>query len=133
VPASHSSEFKNPVFAITVERQGKLITKGTVTKESALAFGDYQLVLKELPYWVSFSVYKEQGISIIYAGFAVASLAIIWRFLFYRRELIGAVRDEDGEQRIVVAGRSEFYKSLTEDEFAGLFDKILDTKGRSDA
>jgi hypothetical protein len=131
-PASHSPEFKNPVFVIAVERQGKPIAKGSVTKDGALDFADYQLVLKELPYWVSFSVYKERGLSIIYAGFAIASLAVIWRFLLYRRELIGTVRDEDGVRLLVVAGRSEFYKSLTEDEFAGLFTKLLEKKGRTD-
>ena len=124
-PASHSPEFKNPVFIITVEQQGKLITKGPVTKNDALAFADYQITLRELPYWVRFSVYKERGVSIIYAGFAIASLAVIWRFLFYRREVIGVVRKEDGVTMLIVAGRSEFYKSLTEDEFMALFEKIL--------
>ena len=132
VPASHSPEFKNPVFIIAVERQGKPVTNGTVARDGALAFADYQLVLKDLPYWVSFSVFKEQGLSIIYAGFALASLAVIWRFIFYRRELIGTVRDEDGVRLLVVAGRSEFYKSLTEDEFTCLFNKLLKNKGRTD-
>jgi hypothetical protein len=69
-------------------------------------------------------VIKEYGLSIIYAGFAVASIAIIWRFLFYRRELVGALREKEGERTLVVACRSEFYKSLAEDEFKELFDKI---------
>ena len=129
-PASHSSEFKNPVFLITAERQGRVLTKGLVTREGALQFADYRLVLKELPYWVRFSVFKERGLSIIYAGFAIASLAVIWRFIFYRRELIGVVRKEDGRPLLSVAGRSEFYKSLTEDEFTALFAKMLDTGRR---
>jgi hypothetical protein len=124
-PASHSAEFKNPVFIITVEQQGKPIAKGSVTTDSALVFADYRLVLRELPYWVRFSVYKERGVSIIYTGFAIASLAVIWRFLFFRREIIGCVREVEGERRLVVAGRSEFYKSLAEDEFTALFEKIL--------
>ncbi|GFE57817.1 cytochrome c biogenesis protein ResB [Geobacter sp. AOG1] len=131
-PASHSAEFKNPVFMISVERQGKTITTGTVTKGGSLAFADYQLMLKELPYWVRFSVFKERGLSIIYAGFAIASLAVVWRFLFYRREVIGIVREEEGESLLVVAGRSEFYKSLTEDEFTAMFNKLLDNDGRTD-
>jgi len=131
-PASRSQEFKNPLFMVTVEQTGKTIAQGPVTKDGTLAFADYQLVLKELPYWVRFSVYKERGLSIIYAGFAIASLAVIWRFLFYRREIIGIVRQEDGRALLVVAGRSEFYKSLTEDEFTSLFEKILALKGRTD-
>ncbi|RII25034.1 MAG: cytochrome C biogenesis protein ResB [Geobacter sp.] len=131
-PASHSPEFKNPVFMITVERQGKAVTTGTVTKGGSLGFDDYQLMLKELPYWVRFSVFKERGLFIIYAGFALASLAVVWRFLFYRREVVGIVREEEGESLLVVAGRSEFYKSLTEDEFTAMFNKLLDTDGRTD-
>lgn len=130
VPASHSPEFKNPVFIISVEQQGKAITKGTVTKDGTLAFADYQLVLKDLPYWVRFSVYKERGLSIIYMGFAIASLAVIWRFLFYRREVIGVVREKDGVQLLIVAVRSEFYKSrLVEDEYTSLFSKLLGKNG----
>ncbi|GFE62123.1 cytochrome c biogenesis protein ResB [Geobacter sp. AOG2] len=124
VPATRSQEFKNPVFTIDVERQGRIITQGTVSPNGALAFADYQLVLKDLPYWVSFSVFKEHGVPVIFTGFAIASLAIVWRFLFYRREIIGAVREKDGEQFLDVAGRSEFYKSLAEDEFMALFNNL---------
>jgi hypothetical protein len=124
-PASHSPAFNNPVFIITVEQQGKTITRGTLTKNGVLAFADYQLVLKELPYWVRFSVFKQRGLAIIFAGFAVASLAVIWRFLFYRREIIGVVRKEEGGPLLVVAGRAEFYKSLTIDEFVELFGHML--------
>ena len=127
-PASHSMEFNNPVFLIDVEKQGKPITRGNVSQNSTLVFDGYKLVMKELPYWVRFSVYKERGLSIIYTGFALASMAVIWRFLFYRREIIGAVREKDCEQILVVAGRSEFYKSLTEDEYISLFNKLLDRK-----
>ncbi len=131
--ATRSQEFNNPVFVITAERQGKPITQGTVTSNGVMDFAGYQLVLKELPFWIRFSVFKEHGLAIIYAGFAVASLAVIWRFLFYRREVIGAVRDEEGERLLVVAGRSEFYKSLTEDEFNGLFTTLFEKNGRTDA
>jgi hypothetical protein len=131
-PASHSPEFNNPVFIITAEQQGKAITKGTLTKDGVLAFADYQLVLKELPYWVRFSVFKQRGLAVIFAGFAVASLAVIWRFLFYRREIIGVVRKEEGGSLVVVAGRAEFYKSLTIDEFASLFDKLFGMNRRTD-
>jgi hypothetical protein len=131
VPSSRSPEFKNPVFIIAAEQRGKPVSKGPVSKDDALTFADYRLVLKELPYWVRFSVYKERGLSIIYAGFALASLAVIWRFLFYRREVIGAVRRKDGLPLLVVAGRSEFYKSLTEDEYINLFEKLLENNRRT--
>jgi hypothetical protein len=126
VPATRSlRDFKNPMFQITVEHKGRPVTSGLVPPQGTLAFGNYQLVLQQMPLWVRFSVIKEYGLSIIYAGFAVASIAVIWRFLFYRRELVGALREEAGQRRLVIAGRSEFYKTLAEDEFNELFDKIL--------
>jgi len=124
-PATRSRSFNNPMFQVQVEYHGKPVAAGMVAPQGALKFGGYQLVLKQMPYWVRFSVIKEYGLSIIYAGFAVASIAVIWRFLFYRREMIGAVREVDGERRLVVAGRSEFYKTLAEDEFNQLFSKIF--------
>jgi len=123
--ATRSQGFNNPVFTIAVERQGKPVASGVVSRSGALSFLGYNLVLQQMPLWVRFSVIKEYGLSVIYAGFALASLAVIWRFLFYRREIVGSIRECDGEQRLVVAGRSEFYKSLAEDEFTALFEKIL--------
>ena len=41
-------------------------------------------------------------------------------------EGIGAVREQDGVRCLVVAGRSEYYKSLAEDEFVKLFSDILE-------
>jgi hypothetical protein len=122
VAATITEEFRNPVFSLLVERQGKQIAQGIIPRNGTLSFDGYQLVMHQMPFWVRFMVIKEYGLPILYAGFAMASLAVIWRFLFYRREIIGALREEGGERRLVVAGRSEFYKALAVDEFTALFD-----------
>jgi hypothetical protein len=122
---TRSLEFNNPVFMILVMRDGKKIAEGAIPRNGALEFAGYRLEMKELRYWVRFSVLKEHGIALVYTGFAIASLAVIWRLLLFRRELVGAVREEGGERVLVVAGRSEYYKSLAEDEFKNLFDKLF--------
>jgi hypothetical protein len=124
LPATRSQEFKNPTFSIIVERDGKKIGEGILPRNGALEFAGHRLEMQEMPFWVRFYVIKERGVSILYTGLAIACCAVIWRLLFYRREVVGAVREEDGERRLVVAARSEFYKSLAEDEFAKLFGKI---------
>jgi hypothetical protein len=106
-------------------RDGNKISEGTIPRNGAMEFAGYRLEMQDLRYWVRFSVIKELGVPIIYAGFALASLAVIWRFLFYRREIVGAVREVDGKRHLVVAARSEFYKSLAEDEFTQLFEKLF--------
>ena len=125
IPATRSQEFNNPTFSIVVERDGKKIGEGVIPKNGALEFAGHRLVMQEMPFWVRFYVIKERGVSILYSGLAIACLAVIWRLLFYRREIVGAVREEAGERRLVVAARSEFYKSLAEDEFAKLFGEIV--------
>lgn len=119
--ATRTLEFKNPVFFLTVEKDKKKIAEGLLAKGGQMALGSYRLEMRELPYWVRFNVVKDQGIPILYAGFGLSSLALIWRLLFYRREIVGAVRDDTGELRLEIAARSEFYKSLAAEEFTELF------------
>lgn len=119
--ASRSLEFNNPVFLLRVEQGKKLVSEGTIKPGGDLKFAGFRLEMKELPYWVRFNVVKERGIPILYAGFALASIAIVWRLLFYRREMVAAFRGTGGERRLEVAGRSEYYKSLAEEEFTKLF------------
>jgi cytochrome c biogenesis protein ResB len=129
-PATRSQEFNNPTFTIVVEREGKKIAEATVPKNGAMEFGGYRLVMRDLPFWVRFYVIKERGIAILYSGFAIATVAIIWRLLFFRREIIGAVREEDGVRHLVVAARSEYYKFLAEDEFTKMFDMLTNNGGK---
>lgn len=123
--ATRSMEFNNPVFFISVEQYGKKLAEGLVPKNGVLEFAGYRLEMREMPYWVRFYVVKQRGLSILYAGFALATIGVIWRLLFYRREIIGAVREQNGVRCLVVAGRSEYYKSLAEDEFVKLFSGIV--------
>jgi len=124
-PATRSQEFNNPTFSIIVERDGKKVGEGIVPKNGSMEFDGNRLEMRELPFWVRFYVIKERGVSILYTGFIIACCAVIWRLLFYRREIVGVIREEAGERRLVVAAKSEFYKKLAEDEFDKMFGEIV--------
>ena len=129
--ATRSMEFNNPVFFIVAQQAGKKVAEGLVPKNGVLEFDGKRLEMQELRYWVRFYVIAQQGLPILYLGFAIACVAVIWRMIFYKREVLGLVR-EDGEGRsLVVAGRSEYYKSLAEDEFDALFGRITRTNSKS--
>ncbi len=123
--ATKTMEFNNPVFKIEVDRAGQKIAEALVPQKGSMAFNGVRLEMRDLSYWVRFYVIKEYGIVILYTGFAIATIAIIWRLLFFRREIVGAVRKDADGSVLVVAGRAEYYKSLAEDEFAVLFEKLL--------
>ena len=110
---------------VAAERDGKKIAEGLVPKNGTMEFAGYRLEMRDMPFWVRFYVVKQRGLSILYAGFAIATIGVIWRLLFYRREIVGAVRVLNGVRCLVVAGRSEYYKSLAEDEFDTLFGEIV--------
>jgi hypothetical protein len=125
VHTSKSMEFVNPVFVISVAKGGRSFAEATIKQNGTMDFDGYRLELRDMPFWVRFYVVKQHGLAILYAGFALATIGVIWRLIFYRREIIGAVREVDGERSLVVAGRSEYYKNLAEDEFTKMFNKIL--------
>lgn len=129
--ATKSMEFNNPVFFISAERDGKKIAEGLIKENGSIEIAGYRLEMKDMPFWVRFYVVKQRGLSILYAGFALATIGVIWRLLFYRRELAGAVRLVDGARCLVIAGRSEYYKSLAEDEFNKLLCEITSDPNKS--
>jgi len=118
-------EFNNPVFFISAEQGGKKLGEGLVPKNGSLEITGYRLEMRDMPFWVRFYVVKQRGLSILYTGFAIATIGVIWRLLFYKREILGAVREEEGERSLMAAGRSEYYKTLAEDEFMKLFSGII--------
>jgi cytochrome c biogenesis protein ResB len=126
--ATRSMEFNNPMFFIVAERDGKKVTEGLVPKSGTLELAGNRLQMQDLHYWVRFYVITQRGLPILYLGFAIACIAVIWRMIFYKREILGAVREIDGVRSLVVAGRSEYYKSLAEDEFMKLLGKVLEER-----
>ena len=126
--ASKSMEFKNPVFFIVAEQNGTKVGEGLVPRNGTFEFAGNRLEMRDLRYWVRFFVITQHGLPILYLGFAVACIAVIWRLIFYKREVVGALRADGAQRTLVVAGRSEYYKSLAGDEFDKLFGKITGNK-----
>lgn len=132
-PATLTQEFKNPVFNIVVQHKSKagvagkeVLATGLMPRNGVLSFdGGYRLEMQDQRYWVRFYVIKEHGLLPLYIGFALATCGVIWRMLFFRREIVGAVREQDGARSLLVAARSEYYKSLAEDEFNKLFAGVV--------
>ena len=113
---TRSLELKDPVFRFTVHEGRKLLTTATITPGNSFLVKNYRLFMPEYRYWIRFLVVKEQGWPLLYGGFVLAVVALLWRFLFYRCEFVGTVRVENERSVLVLAGRSEFYRTLLEDE-----------------
>lgn len=126
---TRSTEFKRPAFHLQVRQDGRTLAEKTLLKGDSLAMGDYTLSFRDMPFWVRLYVVKEYGLEMVYAGFVLAIAALVWRFVFYRRELVGAVVEREGGVALYLAGRSEFYRSLYEDEFEDMVKTLAQQEG----
>ena len=113
---TRSEIMRNPAFRFHIEKDRTFIARRTVLLGRSVEFGKYRLRFPEMRYWVRFYVVKERGLGILYAGFGIATAALIWRLLFYRREIIGFVQPRERTAVLRIAGRAEFYKALFQDE-----------------
>lgn len=128
---TRSEEFRNPVLTVESGRigsggpsggeGGRTIFRLPYKAGERIPIDGGYLELARLSYWVRFTVVREKGVSLVYAGFLVACCALIWRLVFYRREVSGSsVRNADGSISLQLAFRSEFYRELAEEEFEEL-------------
>jgi cytochrome c biogenesis protein ResB len=124
-PGSASDDIKNPAFGLTIRKNGAVVGDKVVRPGETFPVGDRTLTLAEMRFWVKVMVVKEYGLEVVYAGFLLATIGLVMRLVFYRREIIGAVEVQgEGETLLVLAGRAEYYRDLAEDEFSGTFTRI---------
>jgi cytochrome c biogenesis protein ResB len=119
-PVRQSAEVIDPAFHMTVMKDLETIISGTIRKGESLEFDGHSILFSDLTYWVKFYVVKEHGLGIIYSGFVLMVLALVIRFLFFRREVKGVI--EDGN--LYIGGSGEFYPALFGDEFKRLVGDI---------
>jgi hypothetical protein len=119
---SRSKILKNPVFSI--KRRDGNYERVYLRIGDRKRIGDIELHIPELRYWVRFIVVKEKGLSIVYSGFFIITLALVIRLLFYRREIRGYVKEDADGIRLYIGGRSEFYRTLFEDEFREIIKEL---------
>lgn len=99
---------------------------GRLKPGEAASFDGGRLVLEDLRYWVGMRIVSERGGGLLIAGFTAGILGLIWRLLWYRREV--AVTWDESELRLV--GRSEYFSDRFRRELEGIF-LTLQRGGRS--
>jgi hypothetical protein len=77
--------------------------------------GPYRVVLEDVRYWAQFYVVSERGGGLLIVGFCLASIGLVWRLVFHRREVAVAWSGKS----FAIAGRAEY--------FSGRFKTELET------
>jgi len=125
--ATRSAEFRNPVLLIMAQRgESRTIHRLPCRPGAVLQLDDLTFAFPQFSYWVRFAVVSEKGVPLVYAGFLMACVGLFWRLALYRRELAGELRTAaDGSHTLHLAFRSEYYRSLAEEEFELLQRRIV--------
>ncbi|MEN8264381.1 MAG: cytochrome c biogenesis protein ResB [Nitrospirota bacterium] len=113
-------EIVNPAFKIMVFRDNVFIAEKTIKQGEYIEFDGYRLKFEDLTYWAKFYVGKEHGLGILYTSFIFMLMALVVRFVFFRRDIKGLVV----EGSLYIGGSGEFYPVLFEDEFKRMVNSL---------
>jgi hypothetical protein len=111
-------------LAVRVERGGRTVYTGPLAPGRIVPVGDRFLQLAELRYWVGVRMVHERGGPLLIAGFVLAVVGLVWRLLWYRRE-VAIVWDEES---VSIGGRGELFPARFGEELEAIRD-VLVTQG----
>jgi len=103
-----------------VTRDSVVVFDGPLGPGEAAELDGARLVVEEMRYWAGFRVIRERGGGWLITGFVLGIAGLIWRLLWYRREI--AVTWDDIEYRVV--GRSEFFTERFRAELGTIFETL---------
>ena len=89
---------------------------GVLRPGEAASWDGGRLVLEEVRYWVALQVIAERGGGLLIAGFVFGISGLVWRLLWYRREV--ALSWDDQEFRIT--GRGEYFSQRFHEELKSI-------------
>jgi hypothetical protein len=122
-PFPSRDQLSSTSLRIQVLSEGTLRFNGELAPGQAADLGIGRLVVEEMRQWVGVRVVSERGGGLLIAGFLAAVLGLIWRLLWYRREV---VVDWD-DARFHLVGRSEYFSERFQNELQAIHSLLTET------
>jgi cytochrome c biogenesis protein ResB len=95
---------------------GRVVFDGELSPGEAAEIDGARLVLEELRYWAGLRIISERGGETLIVGFVIGVVGLVWRLLWYRREV--ALTWNEGRFRLV--GRSEYFSERFQQELRAI-------------
>jgi len=106
-PFPSREELPHAELRVQVMQESRVVFDGMLGPGDAAMLDEVRLVMEEMRYWVEVRVVSERGGGLLIGGFVLGVVGLIWRLLWYRRE-VALTWDEQGFRLV---GRSEFFSS----------------------
>ena len=110
-----------------VLQEDELLFEGELAPGQAARIGRNRLLLEEVRYWAGVLVVSERGGGLLSAGFVALIVGLVWRLVFFRREV--AVTWDGDCLRLV--GRSEAFSLRFREELDAMFSTLCGSEGSS--
>ncbi|MGB5814476.1 MAG: cytochrome c biogenesis protein ResB [Thermoanaerobaculia bacterium] len=110
-------ERSSAAMRFQVLESGELAFDGELQPGEAVELEQGRLVLEDFRYWIDIKVISERGGGLLITGFVIGILGLVWRLLWYRRE-VAITWDEE---RLRLVGRSEYFSKRFRDELEAVF------------
>jgi len=124
-PFPSRDELPSTSLGLMVTQDSQVVFDGELRPGEAAPLENGRLVLEEVRYWVGVTVVSERGGGLLITGFVVGIVGVIWRLLWYRREVALTWDDRD----LHLVGRSEYFTGRFQEELRS----IRDTLARGEA
>jgi len=115
-----------PILFLKVFDKGKEIYNGTLKLNDTVMIDDKYLGFYDIKYWSNFYVVKDDGTNLVYGGIGSIILGLFVSFFIVPKKIwIEVVKGEkDNEAEIYVGGRADKFRSLYEEEFGDIVNRI---------
>jgi hypothetical protein len=113
-------ERSSAAMRFQVLESGELVFDGELQPGEAVELEQGRLVLEDFRYWIDIKIISERGGGLLITGFVIGILGLVWRLLWYRREV--AITWDDEMLRLV--GRSEYFSKRFREELEAVFSML---------
>lgn len=121
-PGTRSWYPKNPWFYTIVKKDEDIKFEGLIPLGRYAKFDDLCLEFREVRFWGRFIITKDRGEGVIFFAFVSGISGLIFRLLFYRREIAGILTESGGKRVLLILGSSDYYSELFRKEFEEIVD-----------
>jgi hypothetical protein len=113
-----------PGVHLIVTEKGEQRFKGRVLFSQRARLSENTLTFGQLSYWTELVFVKNDGMPLVYCGFALGTLGALLIFMLPYKQVHVKVAEEGDHIRISMGGRAKRYEALFSEEFKGIAERL---------
>ncbi len=122
--STRKSSLGNPGLEVTVTQNGQKLAQGVIKRGEKVSFAGNSLSFDEVRHWTGLEIVYDPGAGILFAGFWITGLGLIWFYLWNYKKLQVKFATVSTGLQIEVAYYCLRYRKMFIDEVKTLMNKL---------